>query len=139
MVLKRVSLGHNFNSCAVVRLVIITIFVVHLLTTYFLKLLNDKLLRPRLIFLFPLGTSGSIVKLPKIMSEEICVLTKNVYLGFFVISFCVFADLDFLVINLKCERDESQLKNMFYCSYTVSFVHPGRIPNEKYSSLVYDT
>lgn len=51
----------------------------------------------------------------------------------------VFADLDFWVINLKCERDESQLKNMFYCSYTVSFVHPDRIPNEKYSSLVYYT
>lgn len=89
VVFKRVSLGHNFNFCAVVRLVIITIFAVHLLTIYFLKLLNDRLLRPRLIFLFPLITSGSSVKLPKIISEELCMLAKNVYVGFSVISFCL--------------------------------------------------
>lgn len=89
MVLKRVPLGHNFNSCVVVRLIIFSIFGVHLLTTYFLKLLNDVLLRPRLIFLVPLGTSGLSVKLPEIISEELCVVAKNAYLGFFVISSCL--------------------------------------------------
>lgn len=71
---------------AVVRLIIITIFAVHLSTTYFLKLLNDKLLRPRLIFLFPLGTSGSSVKLPKIISEELCMLFVYGVLCHFLLS-----------------------------------------------------
>lgn len=134
---KRVSLlGYNFSSCAILRLVVITIFAVHVLSAYLLKLLNDKLLRPKLFFLFLLDPSGGSVKLPQLISGEFWMLTENVYAVFFVIS--VFADLAFFFFKLKMWERWISIGGyvVVFMRFSFSVVLPGRIPNEKYSLLM---